>query len=218
MPKNLWTSYDWPQSSEGQAVFSQLTDPRTGFPGIYGLLERPNLGSVEHIAFKISLLSKGADKSSFLGFLTGRQRVIIGPGGEVPGVRVTNIFWAAQTTVDGKVRSFKLSFWDSGDSATKRYAHIEPSIKGGAHAALLLYSGESGLREVEAQIERIRSSTNNQLGIIVVAYGNHPPDLSDLENKWDTPVHSIIHQSPAEASSLLHSICDTVWGVHIKSS
>ncbi len=39
--------------------------------------------------------------------------------------RVTDVFWPAKVGQQ-KIVLFKLNFWDSGESATKKYSHINP--------------------------------------------------------------------------------------------
>lgn len=92
------------------------------FIGI-GILEHPNVtpGTPE-IMFKIGVLGKaGSGKTKTISVLSGKPAVF--PGYiETIGIHVKNIYWPAQ--IQAKTCLFKLQFWESGESCSKRYNYI----------------------------------------------------------------------------------------------
>ena len=88
-----------------------------------GLLERPSLSpGTPEINFKIGVLGKaGSGKTKTISFLSGKPTTF--PGYiETLGIHVKNIYWPTQ--IQGKNSLFKLQFWESGESCSKRYNYI----------------------------------------------------------------------------------------------
>lgn len=126
-------SYDWYKTAEGQGLLAHLTDPATGYRKVYGLLEQPSLPPSVHLhQFKLFLVGRtGSGKTCLVSWLAGL------PGwsytmGESPGVRVTQVYWPCLLTPRPQVShlaTFKLHFWDAGDSAVRKYSHVYPGMK-----------------------------------------------------------------------------------------
>lgn len=88
-----------------------------------GLLERPNLAAgTPEITFKIGVLGKaGSGKTKAVSFLSGKP--VTFPGYiETIGIHVKDIYWPVQ--LQGKISLFKLQFWESGESCSKKYNYI----------------------------------------------------------------------------------------------
>ncbi len=88
-----------------------------------GLLERPSLSpGIPEITFKIGVIGKaGSGKTKTICFLSGKLTTF--PSYiETLGIHVKNIYWPAQ--IQGKISLFKLQFWESGESCSKRYNYI----------------------------------------------------------------------------------------------
>lgn len=86
-------------------------------------MERPNVSpGTPEITFKIGVVGKaGSGKTKAISFLSGKPAVF--PGYiETLGIHVKNIYWPAQ--IQEKICLFKLQFWESGESCSKRYSYI----------------------------------------------------------------------------------------------
>lgn len=88
-----------------------------------GILEHPSIApGTQEVVFKIGVLGKaGSGKTKTISVLSGKPTVF--PGYiETIGIHVKNIYWPAQ--VQAKTCLFKLQFWESGESCSKRYNYI----------------------------------------------------------------------------------------------
>ncbi len=79
-------------------------------------------------AFKLFLWGRsGVGKTSLVSFLGG-----VGLSSsssslcETPGLRVTDVYWPVKLVVDSRIVLLKLSLWDFGEAAGRKYAHINP--------------------------------------------------------------------------------------------
>ena len=131
--QSLTIDLGWHQTEEGQSALAHLRDPITGAPKrIFGLLEKPSVPpSFNPLFYKLALIGKSGVGKTALVCLLSNQREIVSssqiPPGETPGVRVTTVFWPAKIN-RAQIYLFHLDFWDSGETATKKYNHILPVI------------------------------------------------------------------------------------------
>ena len=138
---------DWYKTPEGQGVLTHLIDPESGNRKLYGktlslcdckdgpfqrfflflpgFLEQPNVPpTIKLVTYKVYLTGRsGSGKTSLVSYLSGRPDWTTHQG-ETPGVRSTKVFWPAR--VQQQLVLFELDLWDSGDSSSKKYGHIQP--------------------------------------------------------------------------------------------
>lgn len=88
-----------------------------------GLLERPSLSpGTPEVVYKIGILGKaGSGKTKTIALLSGKP---FNPSGyaETCGIRVHDCYWPAR--IRERVCLFKLQFWDSGESCSKKFSYI----------------------------------------------------------------------------------------------
>ncbi|XP_032781534.2 ciliogenesis and planar polarity effector 2 isoform X1 [Daphnia magna] len=115
---------DWYKTPEGELIVQQLYCPNNNkILKHFGILEHPSIApGTQEVVFKIGVLGKaGSGKTKTISVLSGKPTVF--PGYiETIGIHVKNIYWPAQ--VQAKTCLFKLQFWESGESCSKRYNYI----------------------------------------------------------------------------------------------
>jgi len=234
-------SFDWYKSAEGQGLLTQLTDPNTGYRKLYGLLEQPSLPpSLPVHQFKLFLVGRpGSGKTCLVSWLAGL------PGwnytvGESPGVRVTQIYWPCLLTPrpgsSPHIATFKLHFWDAGDSAVRKYSHHYPDCREGAAAVILTFSftDRTSWEELPALIQRTLAAGAGEgvgsiLPIVVGTKFGHANDnevsqqeVMEAESNWNIPIIKVRHAglvtnqgaAPSnlpEVASALNTICEQLW-------
>lgn len=97
---------------------------------IIGLLEKPSVPpSFNQVFYKLAVIGKsGVGKTALVCLLSNQKDLVASsqiPPGETPGVRVTTIYWPAKIN-RSHIFLFQLDFWDSGETASKKYNHILP--------------------------------------------------------------------------------------------
>ena len=230
-------SLEWNQSVEGQGILAHLSDPNTGFRKRYGLLERPVLPpTVQTLKFKLFLVGRaGVGKTALVSFLSTSNPAPqnFHPPGETPGVRCTQLYWPVQLLPPAQspqIALFQLSAWDSGESAAKKYAHVQPVCRENASAAIFVFSfsDKGSFEDVEAQIARLLNQPLNNLCPIIVGtrFGAlqesevSQSDVSRFEGKYRVPVLRLRHfslyqqrqqQALIDASLILNLICDQLY-------
>lgn len=81
--------------------------------------------TVSTVPFKVFLCGRsGVGKTAVVSYLSGRHSSSLSFS-ETPGIRVTDVYWPAKL-VDSRIILFKLSLWDAGDAAGKKYSHVNP--------------------------------------------------------------------------------------------
>ncbi|XP_023341620.1 REM2- and Rab-like small GTPase 1 [Eurytemora carolleeae] len=219
-------SPDWYKSGEGQGLLAHLAHPTTGNRRLYGILEYPNIPpSIECVEYKVFLVGEtGVGKSAVAGWLAGlpawnRQ------AGESPGLRVTTVYWPAK--LQNNLRIFKLNIWDTGAGAMKKYGHMYPSCKDGAHGVLVLFSfsDRSSWEEIPALVQRTVLPQDPITPIVVGnRFGNlaettvSAGEIAEFEQNWNIPVVCVRNQtnssnpgSITEVATVLNTICEQLW-------
>ncbi len=156
-----FVSPGWHHSPEGRGIIAHLTEGESR--RAYGLLEAPRVPpTLAAASFKVFLWGRaGIGKTALAAFLSGRPSPPASSACETPGLRVTDVYWPAKVLQapgpEARIVLFRLSLWDSGEAAAKKYAHIAPVCREGASAALLVFSftDRATLDEVEAHLARI---------------------------------------------------------------
>ncbi|XP_059081141.1 ciliogenesis and planar polarity effector 2-like [Tigriopus californicus] len=220
-------SLDWHHTPEGQGVLTHLTDQTTGERRIYGYLERPILPpTVQVVHYKLFLSGKaGIGKSSLVSFLLG-QAHWTSHLGETPGIKVTNVFWP--TKIQTQLVLFHLSLWDAGETASKKYSHIQPVCQENSTGVIFVFAfnDRRSFEELDQQIPNLSQAPTQICPIVVgTKYGSvseseiTQPDVVRFETRWKLPVLRIRHQTPQAASTpnqgevaiVLNLICDQLW-------
>jgi len=229
---------DWHRTAEGQGVLAHLIDPETGARKVYGTLERPILPpTVQVVRYKVYLSGRsGIGKTALVAFLSGRPEwtsvTSVSPG-ETPGIRVTNVYWP--TKIQTQLVLFNLCLWDAGDTAGKKYGHIQPVCQEGAVGALFVFSftNKSSLEEVDAALSRLSHASTASGDVCPLVVGTRYGAVSEsevtnadvvrFEAKWNRPVLRVRHQPPSEGPAatnpnetafVLNLICDQLWCHH----
>lgn len=232
-------AYDWYKTAEGQGLLAHLTDPSTGYRKLYGLLESPPLPpSIPTHQFKLFLVGRtGSGKTCLVSWLAGL------PGwnytlGESPGVRVTQIYWPCLLTPRpgmNQLATFKLHFWDAGDSAVRKYGHVYPVCREGAAAVILTFSftDRTTWEELPALIQRTLAAGAGEgvesiLPIVVgTKFGSNSEnevsqqEVMEAETNWNIPIIKVRHAGLAqgqgapsslpEVATALNTICEQLW-------
>eukprot|EP00095_Tigriopus_kingsejongensis_P011105 maker-scaffold268_size230776-snap-gene-1.40 protein:Tk11105 transcript:maker-scaffold268_size230776-snap-gene-1.40-mRNA-1 annotation:"rem2- and rab-like small gtpase 1" len=161
-------SLDWHQSAEGQGVLAHLTDPTTGRRRVYGFLERPLLPpSVQVVQYKLFFVGKpGIGKTSLVSYLLGRPPPT-SPLGETPGIRATQVYWP--TKIQTQLVLFLLNLWDTGDTAAKKYAHMQPVCRENAAGVVFVFSfnDRASFEELDQQIPVLSRQPTSICPIVV---------------------------------------------------
>jgi GTPase SAR1 family protein len=193
--------------------------------------------TVQIVRYKVYLSGKsGVGKSALVSFLCGQPNWTASVSlGETPGVRVTNVYWP--TKIQTQLVLFQLSLWDAGETAGKKYGHIQPVCREGAVGALFLfsYSDKSSFDDLDNQLTRLSHSSTDVCPLIVgTRYGAVSEsevtsnDVLRFEAKWNRPVLKVRHQpplqqqqqgesagpNPNEVAFVLNLICDQLWCHH----
>jgi len=219
-------SYEWYKSGEGQGLLAHLTHPGTGHRRLYGSLEYPNIPpSIECSEYKVFLVGEsGVGKSAAAAWMAGL------PGwnrqsGESPGLRVTTVYWPAK--VNNNLIFFKLNVWDGGDGAVKKYGHVYPACKEGAHGVLPIFSftDKNSWLEIPAILNR---TILPQDSITPIVIGNRcgsltdttitSSELAEFQAGWNIPIVRIRNQTNSsnpgslpEVATALNTICEQLW-------
>ncbi len=183
------------------------------------------------VRYKVFLSGKaGVGKSALVSFLCGNRpsdwTSSVSPG-ETPGVRVTNVYWP--TKIRGtQLVLFQLSLWDAGETAGKKYGHVQPVCREGAVGALFVFSftDRGSFEELDPQLARLSGGDVCPL-VVGTRYGAASEsevtgsDVLRFEAKWNRPVLRVRHQPPGggetnpnEVAFVLNLICDQLWCHH----
>lgn len=227
-------AYDWYKSGEGQGLLAHLTHPATGHRRLYGSLEYPNIPpSIECAEFKLYLVGEsGVGKTAVASWLAGLQGWNR-QSGESPGVRMTTLYWPAK--VQNSLVFFKLDLWEAGDGASKKYGHVFPSCRDGAHAVLPVFSftDRATWQEIPELISRATGPTQQQPAFPIVI-GNRfglgsdttvsATEVAEFEATTNISVVRVRNQTnssnPAslpEVASALNTICEQLWVARMRS-
>jgi len=219
-------AYDWYKSGEGQGLLAHLTHPATGHRGLYGCLEYPNIPpSIECAEYKLFLAGEsGVGKTAVAAWLAGLQGWNR-QSGESPGLRVTTLYWPAK--VQNSLIFFKLDIWEAGEGAAKKYGHVFPSCKEGAHCVLPVFSftDRNTWQEIPELLNRVKLPQDS---IIPIVIGNRygagsettvsSADIAEFEAATNIPVLRVRNQTNAntppslpEVASALNTICEQLW-------
>ncbi len=139
---------------------------------VLGVLERPLLPpTVASVPFKLFLWGRaGVGKTSLVTFLSGRPLAPPASTCETPGLRVTDLHWPVKVLLGSRIVLLKLSLWDSGEAAGKKFAHINPVCREGSSGGLLVFSfcDRGSFAEVSSQLDRLAQLGNVAFCPIVV--------------------------------------------------
>jgi len=219
-------SYDWYKSGEGQGLLAHLTDPATGDRRLYGCLEYPNVPpSLECVEYKLFLVGdSGVGKSAVAAWLAGlpawnRQ------SGESPGLRVTTVYWPAN--LQNSIMFCKLNIWEAGEGAMKKYGHVYPACKEGAHGVLPTFSFTdlASWQEIPTILQKTILPQDSITPIVIGnRFGNladttvSAAEVSKFETAWNIPVVRIRNQTNSanpgslpEVAAVLNTICEELW-------
>jgi len=231
-PHSSVLDLDWYKTPEGQGVLTHLIDQETGHRKLYSLLETPNVPpTIKLVRYKLYLSGRaGSGKTSLVSYLSGRPDWTASPAnhqGETPGIRTTKIYWPAR--IQNQLVLFELDLWDSGDSSSKKYGHIQPVCRQGAVGGLHVFSftDKTSFEEINSQLAKLSHPNSGVCSIVVgTKYGAlnegqvSQSDVVDLEQRWNTSVLRIRYQNSKagalsalsnESALILNLICDKLF-------
>ncbi|XP_063799988.1 ciliogenesis and planar polarity effector 2 [Pseudophryne corroboree] len=188
---------EWQQSPEGREYVTCILRKRTR--RMFGLIERPVLPPqlpTDVAAYKIFVSGKsGVGKTALIAKLCGLEVPTMHH--ETTGIQTTCVHWPARPRDSERPIIFSFQFWDSGESALRKFDHILPACKERADAVLFLFSftDRSSFEDVPAMISRTLSQEENLARVVVGTKLDQfmhtdvtEQDISDFQQTWQLPV------------------------------
>lgn len=223
----------WYRSQYAQEYFNSVF--HKGQRRQFGLLERPSLPPATEsqvLDYKIFVCGRsGVGKTCTVAKLAG----LIGHSdtSETAGIETTTIYWPVLLKATGKVMFFRLSFWDVGDNAIKKFEHILPACQAGvdAYVVVFSFSDHSSFADVPHLIGRMSDGDPNArsagspvhvvLGTKSDLYIQDVSDkeIRDLSQRWNVPVFSLRSSSDADSlamqigkvAPIINTLCGKLW-------
>uniref|UniRef100_A0A8D0BG05 Ciliogenesis and planar polarity effector 2 n=1 Tax=Salvator merianae TaxID=96440 RepID=A0A8D0BG05_SALMN len=189
---------DWHETHEGQAYFSALLQrkKRRGF----ALLERPPTplpAATDVASYKVFVSGKsGVGKTALVARLAGLEVPAVHQ--ETTGLQTTSVYWPAKLRESSRALFFKFSFWDCGESALKKFDHMQPACMEKVDGLLFLFSFTDRLsfEDLPNQISRVADGAKDVVKMVV---GTKYPfefahtdvtehDLAAFQHTWALPI------------------------------
>ncbi|XP_071506371.1 ciliogenesis and planar polarity effector 2-like [Diadema antillarum] len=207
---------NWHKTPVGREYFASIL--RHGKRRTFGCMESPmpatHLAGPQIIKYKLCLVGKTAvGKSSTVAKLSGQSVPMT--HSETPGIVTTTAYWPAFLKSSGKPIMFRLQFWDAGESVKRKFDHIQPACREGAHATIYLFSfvDRSSFEDLGNQLKKASSSGNEDTPLRVVIGTKYDQynrseitsrELHDFQEQWKVPVLRLKNVvKPTESNALL---------------
>ncbi|XP_063173363.1 ciliogenesis and planar polarity effector 2 [Candoia aspera] len=229
VPPGAVLDLEWHRTEEGRGYLGPLL--RRNRRRAFGLIERPVLPPQEAAdvaGYKIFVSGKsGVGKTALVAKLAGQEVPLAHH--ETTGIQTTTLYWPAKLRDSGRALFFKLSFWDGGEAALKKFDHLLPACREKADAFLFLFSfaDRGSFDDLPNQISRVADGARNVLRIVVGTkfdqFAHTDVTESDLVafcHTWGLPIlraKSVSRRTPDgyaeldEVAHLLNRLAEHLW-------
>ncbi|XP_068099257.1 ciliogenesis and planar polarity effector 2 [Hyperolius riggenbachi] len=196
-PPGSLISPEWQQSEEGRDYLSCILRRRKR--RLFGLIERPVLPPqlpADVANYKIFVCGKsGVGKTALIAKLGGLE--VPSMHHETTGIQTSRVFWPVRPRHSERPIIFCFHFWDSGESALKKFDHILQACKEKSDAVLFLFSftDRSSFEDIPALISRTLSQEEDVARVVIGTKFDQfmhtdvtDQDISDFQQTWQLPV------------------------------
>ncbi|XP_071110388.1 ciliogenesis and planar polarity effector 2-like [Haliotis cracherodii] len=220
---------DWYRSQEGREVFSHFMQNNGLRRKTFGLLERPNIPSLEEFTYKLFLVGKtGVGKTSTAAKLSGND--VPSVHCETSGIQTSTIYWPARILQLNKTVLFNIQLWDAGENALRKFDHVLPACVDKVDGILLLFSfvDKGSFEEIPQFITRLTDPDDGVCKVVIgTKFDQHAHseitqrDIRDFESTWKIPIlkiknvpeyhHTDSRNDLSDVLPILNSICEHLW-------